>query len=288
MQKRSENVVNDAEIVHEGYIEKEYVKKEVMKQLIVWSLVSIGTYITPILIFLIDPRPYPIEAWLITILLFIATIVIPIIIAQLYCTAYQNNFSYQISKRFILIKSGVFDQHKTTIPFSRIQNIAVVQGVFDRKFGLYTVKIETAGSHGTASAGGNVVKPEGYIPALKDPSQLENIIDELIHEYTQTPPKLKGKVFDNPDIAFDQFAAYFLEKIHGGGDMKNRLKELRNEKNLTQEELAEKVGVSRTTIYYLEAGKYLPSLKLAMLLAEELDVKITELFELDASDRKKA
>ena len=60
--------------------------------------------------------------------------------------------------------------------------------------------------------------------------------------------------------------------------MKTRIKELRAKYNLTQEKLAEKVGVRRETIVFLEQGKYNPSLKLAHDVAKALKSKIEELF----------
>ncbi|WP_414469997.1 helix-turn-helix transcriptional regulator [Methanobacterium sp. ACI-7] len=60
--------------------------------------------------------------------------------------------------------------------------------------------------------------------------------------------------------------------------MKTRIKELRAKYNLTQAELAEKVGVRRETIVFLEKGKYNPSLKLAYDIAMVLKTKIDDLF----------
>lgn len=60
--------------------------------------------------------------------------------------------------------------------------------------------------------------------------------------------------------------------------MKTRIKELRAKYNLTQEQLAEKTGVRRETILFIEAGKYNPSLKLAYKIARELRSKIEEVF----------
>lgn len=60
--------------------------------------------------------------------------------------------------------------------------------------------------------------------------------------------------------------------------MKNRIKELRARHNLTQAQLAEKVGVRRETIGFLEKGKYNPSLKLAHDIAVVLQIKIDDLF----------
>lgn len=60
--------------------------------------------------------------------------------------------------------------------------------------------------------------------------------------------------------------------------MKTRIKEYRAKNELTQEELAEKVGVRRETIVFLEKGKYNPSLKLAYEIARTLGTNIEEIF----------
>jgi putative transcriptional regulator len=60
--------------------------------------------------------------------------------------------------------------------------------------------------------------------------------------------------------------------------MENRIKEFRNKLGITQEDLANKSGVRRETIVFLEQGKYNPSLKLAHDVAEVLGAKIDELF----------
>jgi putative transcriptional regulator len=60
--------------------------------------------------------------------------------------------------------------------------------------------------------------------------------------------------------------------------MKNRIKELRARFNMTQEDLAKKVGVRRETIVYLEGGKYNPSLKLAHEVSRVLETTIDQLF----------
>ncbi|EGT3679712.1 helix-turn-helix transcriptional regulator [Clostridioides difficile] len=59
------------------------------------------------------------------------------------------------------------------------------------------------------------------------------------------------------------------------------LKKYRQLKELTQEQLAEKVGVRRETIMRLEAGKYNPSLKLAIDISKIVDTPIDELFIFD-------
>ena len=60
--------------------------------------------------------------------------------------------------------------------------------------------------------------------------------------------------------------------------MITKIKEYRVKLNLTQSELADKVGVRRETIVFLEQGKYNPSLKLAHDVAKVLKTKIDDLF----------
>ncbi|MBU0459729.1 MAG: helix-turn-helix transcriptional regulator [Nanoarchaeota archaeon] len=60
--------------------------------------------------------------------------------------------------------------------------------------------------------------------------------------------------------------------------MKTRIKEFRAKYDLTQEDLAKKVGVRRETIVFLEKGKYIPSLQLAHDVAKALKTSIEELF----------
>ena len=60
--------------------------------------------------------------------------------------------------------------------------------------------------------------------------------------------------------------------------IKTRIKELRARYNLTQEELAEKVGITRQTMLYIEKGKYNPSLLVAHKVAKVLKSSIEDVF----------
>lgn len=60
--------------------------------------------------------------------------------------------------------------------------------------------------------------------------------------------------------------------------MKNRIKEYRKERNLTQDNLANAVDVTRQTIISLENGKYIASLQLAFKLSKFFGVQIEDLF----------
>ncbi|QQK06897.1 helix-turn-helix transcriptional regulator [Miniphocaeibacter halophilus] len=58
----------------------------------------------------------------------------------------------------------------------------------------------------------------------------------------------------------------------------NNLKEVRTEKGLSQQKLADLVGVSRNTISSIETGQFNPTAKLALILCIALDKKFEELF----------
>ena len=60
--------------------------------------------------------------------------------------------------------------------------------------------------------------------------------------------------------------------------LKNHLKEIRSEKNLSQNALAEMVGVSRNTISSIETGQFCPTAKLALILCVALDKKFEDVF----------
>ncbi len=60
--------------------------------------------------------------------------------------------------------------------------------------------------------------------------------------------------------------------------LRNRLKEIRAEKGISQGGLAAMVGVSRNTISSIETGQYCPTAKLALVLSVALDKKFEEIF----------
>lgn len=63
--------------------------------------------------------------------------------------------------------------------------------------------------------------------------------------------------------------------------LKNRLKEIRLEKDFTQEALAKIIGVTRQTIIAIEKEKFVPSVKLALELANTLNKPLESIFWLD-------
>jgi putative transcriptional regulator len=70
-----------------------------------------------------------------------------------------------------------------------------------------------------------------------------------------------------------------------GRPMKNKIKVFRAMHDLTQEDLAQAIGVTRQTILAIEKGKYVPSLDLAFKIARHFQVNIEEVFVYDEAVR---
>ena len=66
--------------------------------------------------------------------------------------------------------------------------------------------------------------------------------------------------------------------------MKNNIKVQRAIFSLTQQDLAERIGVSRQTINAMEAGKFVPSTVLALKISRLFDKPVNEIFELEEKD----
>lgn len=69
--------------------------------------------------------------------------------------------------------------------------------------------------------------------------------------------------------------------------MKNRIKIARNQVDLTQEELAQEVGVTRQTISLIENGKYNPSLKLCLEICYAVNKSLDDLFWLEKEEDRR-
>ena len=267
-------------------IEKSYVTSQMIGSFFASILIGLGLYgVGWLITFIImdDGGTPPIFLWPVIWGSIFGFAIIILTLTYIFDGMYYRNFAYEISEKFITIWYGRLTRTKTTIPFSRIQNIAIHQNIRDRWLNIYTVKVETAGnSAAVSSSQKGTVRPEGYIPAIKDPKELESMINKLVHRYTQDVPKaVQEKVFMDSNVAFDEFIAYFLAKMREKDQLKTNVKVLREIAHWSQAELAEKLGISQTTVKYLEAGEYVPSLTLALRISHVFNVSIKDVFELE-------
>jgi len=273
---------------YEGSISSSYKNKELLKNTISLGIIATaGSFFTWWIMLMIFTDGLSISGVVpteVTYLLFIivySVFITIIVLIYLYNTVYVKNFSYKISEDHLVIKQGVLTKTVATIPYSRIQNINIVNGVFDRIFKTFTVKIETAGSSAAAaSAKKGIIRPEGYIPGLKNPKIIEKKIKEMMTKFSAVPSGLEDKIFKPEELAFDNFISYILSKMREGEKLKTSITELREKANFSAADLAEKVGVPLQTINYLAEGRYNPSLALAYKIAQVLHCKIEDLFKL--------
>ncbi len=270
------------DLTYKGTISRNYAKKEILKTIIGYLLFYASWMVLTfwILFFFEEIRQFD---WILWILFY--AVVIPFIVVLVsvtwYSYRYVKMFSFEVLESDIIIQHGVFNRVRATIPHSRIQNINITNGVFDRMFKTFTVKIETAGSTAAASsAQKGFARPEGYIPGLIDPDIIEEKIKERITKYSSIPSGLEDKIFKPEELAFDNFISYILSKMREGEYLKTTIKEKREDAQITAASLAEKVGVPIQTINYLEEGRYNPSLALAFKIAEVLKCKVEDLFKL--------
>ena len=184
-----------------------------IKNFIIWTLVIASNLLWIILMLMgIDATEeitFGIEIYIwIIILGGVLPLIVILIIASMYLSAYVKRFSYKITEDKIFVNHGVLTRTRAMIPYSRIQNITIVNGVFDRMVKTFTVKIETAGSSGAGGGQGGKIKPEGLIPGLKDPHVIEKKINEMMTKYSQIPSRLEDKIFKPEELAFDNFISY--------------------------------------------------------------------------------
>jgi len=267
--------------MYKGTISRNYAKKQIFKTIIGYFLFYASWMILTfwILFFFEEISQFN---WILWILFY--SVVIPFIVVLLstiwYSYRYVKMFSFEVLESDLIIQHGVFNRVRATIPHSRIQNINITNGVFDRMFKTYTVKVETAGSSAAAAgAKGGVIRPEGYIPGLLEPNIIEEKIKERLTKYSTIPSGLEDKIFKPEELAFDNFISYILSKMREGEYLQTTIKEKRENAQMTAANLAEKVGVPLQTINYLEEGRYNPSLALAFKIAEVLKCKVEDLFK---------
>ena len=270
------------DLTYEGTISRNYAKKEILKTIIGYLLFYASWMVLTFWILFLFEEIRQFD-WILWILFY--AVVIPFIVVLVsvtwYSYRYVKMFSFEVLESDIIIQHGVFNRVRATIPHSRIQNINITNGVFDRMFKTFTVKIETAGSSAAAaSAQKGFARPEGYIPGLIDPNIIEEKIKERITKYSSIPSGLEDKIFKPEELAFDNFISYILSKMREGEYLKTTIKEKREDAQITAASLAEKVGVPIQTINYLEEGRYNPSLALAFKIAEVLKCKVEDLFKL--------
>ncbi len=106
--------------------------------------------------------------------IFGGVLIIGVFIILSYINAWYNNYSFDLEDQGVRITSGVFTKSQKIIPYKKIQNLEVRSGIFDRRYGLSTILIETAGTKMVYRSGLSLA--EGIIPGLREP---QPIMDQI-------------------------------------------------------------------------------------------------------------
>ena len=126
---------------------------------------------------------------IITIVMLLLSLFV-MIICRKWASLYWKNYSFELLDDKIVVKRGIIGKRKVSIPYDRVQNVNVVQGVYERMFGVSNIQIETAGGSGPRGGGGYGARgfAEGTIQGLRDPAPMERFILEKAKEFKTGGP----------------------------------------------------------------------------------------------------
>lgn len=166
-----------------GHIDPIYIKYQVLEAIFISFFINLV-----VLIICIVSNSYSIakngtsipNIWIYTIVIILIILAISIILSIILSKIYVKNYIYEISEENLIISSGTFTRKKLIIPLKKIQNLVIYQNVRDRILKIYTIRIETIRSIGMAYQYTGIVRPEGYIPALKDPESIVATLNKNI------------------------------------------------------------------------------------------------------------
>lgn len=97
---------------------------------------------------------------------------------------------------------------------------------------------------------------------------------------------MESRLYIMPYLCYDRnVKPAFHKRAERGGSVKNRLEEIRKQRGMKQEELADALEVSRQTIGSLENGRYNPSIVLAFKIARYFKMPIEEIFIYEEGER---
>ncbi len=166
-----------------GHIDPIYIKYQVLEAISVSFFINLVALIIGIIInsYTIAKSGLPIpNIWLYILIIILSIFSISLILSIFLSKSYVKNYIYEISEENLIIRSGTFTRKKLIIPLKKIQNLVVFQNVRDRILKIYTIRIETIRSIGMAYQYTGIVRPEGYIPAVRDPDSIVSVLNKKI------------------------------------------------------------------------------------------------------------
>lgn len=130
-----------------------------------------------------------------------------------------------LTKSFLIIREGVWSEKEIMIPIDRIQDITVKQGPLDRRFGLFSIGIQTAGSSSPTAI------PEGYVFGLQDAKGFRNkVIEQRVIFFGKS--KAPSAPISSPSIGSAPSSSSDGETLKEMRDILVRMEELMKEMKL--------------------------------------------------------
>jgi len=111
--------------------------------------------------------------------IYILPVILTIIFYNMWIKRYVKTYEWEITDEEVIIRQGVLTRSESRVPFSRIQNVGLVQKFWEKIFGWYRLLIQTAG--GPIRAG--TMAAEGRIVGLRDPKPIQNAILNRAKKY---------------------------------------------------------------------------------------------------------
>jgi membrane protein YdbS with pleckstrin-like domain len=158
-------------------MDEDYIKVIKIKMLLMWILMFclplipavVGLGIVSHMIEGVIDLPYIEVMFWVFLVILIAAPFLSLLIAGWWGRKWYENFEYELEPEGVKLQSGVWRKVRKFIPYNRIQDLAITQGVWERRYELSTILIETAGY-------GGGLYPEGVIPGLKNPEPVMDAI----------------------------------------------------------------------------------------------------------------
>ncbi|NVM52619.1 MAG: PH domain-containing protein [Candidatus Helarchaeota archaeon] len=157
-------------------LDNNYLTVEKLKNKIVVIAFFIPWMLPLTIIFGITAIKYstPFSVFLVLLVLLLAIPSSIYLLINAWLNRYYQNFRFLLQEQGILIHEGVITKTERHIPYGRIQNLNIHRGYFQRKHGIATLKIETAGF--TMRAGSSYGSAEGIIPGIRNPEEIVELI----------------------------------------------------------------------------------------------------------------
>jgi len=134
------------------------------------------SWIIPAVVVALFLLPLGLASAVAVVLLF--PLLVAVFLTAFWIRKYYSSITYVLTNDEMVVERGVWWKRKSFVPYNRITNICVVQGPIARRFGLGTVRIQTAGFSGGGSAGGRVA--EAVILGVKNFEEIRDVIMSFV------------------------------------------------------------------------------------------------------------